>query len=31
MAEARRRAYETFGVVLEHEVQLLGNLELAPL
>jgi UDP-N-acetylenolpyruvoylglucosamine reductase len=29
MAEARRRARERFGVVLEHEVQLLGPLELA--
>jgi UDP-N-acetylenolpyruvoylglucosamine reductase len=31
MAEARRRAREQFGVVLEHEVQLLGDLELPPL
>jgi len=31
MAEARRRAYERFGVELEHEVQLLGDLELPPL
>jgi UDP-N-acetylmuramate dehydrogenase len=31
MAEARRRAWETFGVELEHEVQLLGALELPPL
>ena len=31
MAEARRRAYERFGVVLEHEVELLGPLELPPL
>jgi UDP-N-acetylmuramate dehydrogenase len=30
MAEARRRAQEQFGVVLEHEVQLLGDLELPP-
>jgi UDP-N-acetylmuramate dehydrogenase len=30
MAEARRRALEQFGVVLEHEVQLLGGLELPP-
>jgi UDP-N-acetylenolpyruvoylglucosamine reductase len=30
MAEARRRALEQFGVVLEHEVQLLGALELPP-
>ena len=30
MAEARRRAYEQFGVVLEHEVQFLGELELPP-
>jgi UDP-N-acetylenolpyruvoylglucosamine reductase len=30
MAEARRRAREQFGVVLEHEVQLVGNLELPP-
>jgi len=28
MAEARRRALEQFGVLLEHEVQLLGSLEL---
>jgi UDP-N-acetylmuramate dehydrogenase len=28
MAEARRRAHERFGVVLEHEVQLLGPVEL---
>lgn len=28
MAEARRRALEQFGVVLEHEVQMLGALEL---
>jgi UDP-N-acetylenolpyruvoylglucosamine reductase len=27
MAEARRRAYEQFGVRLEHEVELLGDLE----
>jgi UDP-N-acetylenolpyruvoylglucosamine reductase len=31
MAEARRRAREQFGVVLQHEVQLLGPLELPPL
>ena len=31
MAEARRRARERFGVVLEHEVVLLGGLELPPL
>jgi UDP-N-acetylmuramate dehydrogenase len=31
MAEARRRAYERFAVVLEHEVQFLGPLELPPL
>jgi UDP-N-acetylmuramate dehydrogenase len=30
MAEARRRARERFGVVLEHEVQFLGPLELPP-
>ncbi len=28
MVEARRRAYERFGVVLEHEVEFLGELEL---
>ena len=28
MAEARRRAREQFGVVLEHEVQFVGNLDL---
>jgi UDP-N-acetylenolpyruvoylglucosamine reductase len=28
MAEARKRAFETFGVELEHEVQFLGPLEL---
>ncbi|MFL5973438.1 MAG: hypothetical protein ACJ750_13720 [Gaiellaceae bacterium] len=28
MAEARRRALEEFGVALEHEVQLLGPIEL---
>ena len=28
MAEARRRAREQYGVVLEHEVELLGELEL---
>jgi UDP-N-acetylmuramate dehydrogenase len=31
MAEARRRAHEQFGVVLEHEVEFLGPLELPPL
>jgi UDP-N-acetylmuramate dehydrogenase len=31
MAEARRRAREQFGVVLEHEVQLVGPIELPPL
>jgi len=31
MAEARRRANEQFGVVLEHEVVFLGDLELPPL
>jgi UDP-N-acetylmuramate dehydrogenase len=31
MAEARRRAHERFGVELEHEVRLLGPLELPPL
>jgi UDP-N-acetylmuramate dehydrogenase len=30
MAEARRRALEQFGVELEHEVRLLGGLELPP-
>lgn len=30
MAEARRRSHEQFGVVLEHEVQFLGPLELPP-
>jgi len=30
MAEARRRALEQFGVVLEREVELLGGLELPP-
>jgi UDP-N-acetylenolpyruvoylglucosamine reductase len=30
MAEARRRALEQFGIELEHEVVLLGNLELPP-
>jgi UDP-N-acetylmuramate dehydrogenase len=30
MAEARRRALDRFGVVLEHEVELLGGLELPP-
>jgi UDP-N-acetylmuramate dehydrogenase len=31
MAEARRRARERFGIVLEHEVRFLGPLELPPL
>jgi UDP-N-acetylenolpyruvoylglucosamine reductase len=31
MTEARRRAHEQFGVVLEHEVRLVGPLELPPL
>jgi UDP-N-acetylmuramate dehydrogenase len=31
MAEARRRAHEEFGVVLEHEVEFLGDLGLADL
>jgi UDP-N-acetylenolpyruvoylglucosamine reductase len=31
MAEARRRVHEEFGVGLEHEVELLGGLELPPL
>ena len=31
MAEARRRAYEEFGVVLEHEVEFLGDLSLPDL
>ncbi len=31
MAEARRRAHEQYGVVLEHEVQFLGPLELPQL
>jgi UDP-N-acetylmuramate dehydrogenase len=31
MAEARRRAHEQFGVVLEHEVELLGEIELPAL
>jgi UDP-N-acetylmuramate dehydrogenase len=30
MVEARRRVHERFGVVLEHEVQFLGPLELPP-
>ncbi len=30
MAEARRRALDRFGVVLEREVELLGDLELPP-
>jgi UDP-N-acetylmuramate dehydrogenase len=31
MAEARRRAFDQFGVELRHEVELLGDLELPPL
>jgi UDP-N-acetylenolpyruvoylglucosamine reductase len=31
MVEARRRAYEQYGVELEHEVQFVGPLELPPL
>jgi UDP-N-acetylmuramate dehydrogenase len=31
MAEARRRAHEEFGVVLEHEVEFLGDLSLPDL
>jgi UDP-N-acetylmuramate dehydrogenase len=31
MAEARRRAWEQFGVELEHEVEFIGALELSPL
>src|ERR671937_1230640 len=31
MAEARRRAYELYGVELRHEVELLGDLTLPPL
>jgi UDP-N-acetylenolpyruvoylglucosamine reductase len=31
MSEARRRAHETYGIELEHEVQFLGRLELPPL
>jgi UDP-N-acetylenolpyruvoylglucosamine reductase len=31
MAEARRRALEQYGIVLEHEVQLLGGLEVPPI
>jgi UDP-N-acetylmuramate dehydrogenase len=31
MAEARRRAFDRFGVELQHEVQFLGPLELPPL
>jgi hypothetical protein len=30
MAEARRRAYEQYGVELRHEVEFLGALELPP-
>jgi UDP-N-acetylmuramate dehydrogenase len=31
MVEARRRAWEQYGVELEHEVEFLGPLELPPL
>jgi UDP-N-acetylenolpyruvoylglucosamine reductase len=31
MAEARRRAWEQFGVELQHEVQFLGLVELPPI
>ena len=31
MAEARRRAYEQFGVELEHEVEFLGEIDLPEL
>jgi UDP-N-acetylmuramate dehydrogenase len=31
MAEARRRAFDRFGIELQHEVQFLGRLELPPL
>ena len=31
MAEARRRAHEQFGVVLEHEVEFLGEIGLPDL
>jgi UDP-N-acetylmuramate dehydrogenase len=31
MTEARRRAWEEYGVELEHEVEFLGPLELLPL
>jgi UDP-N-acetylenolpyruvoylglucosamine reductase len=31
MTEARRRAFVEYGVRLEHEVQLLGPIELPPL
>jgi hypothetical protein len=31
MVEARRRAWVEYGVELEHEVELLGPLELPPL
>jgi UDP-N-acetylenolpyruvoylglucosamine reductase len=31
MTEARRRAWEQFGVELQHEVQLLGSVELPPI
>jgi len=31
MAEARRRAHEQYGVILEHEVQFLGPLSLPAL
>ena len=30
MAEARRRAWEQYGIELEHEVVFLGELELPP-
>ena len=31
IVEARRRAYDRFGVTLEPEVQLLGQIEIPPL
>jgi UDP-N-acetylenolpyruvoylglucosamine reductase len=31
MTEARRRAWEQFGVELEHEVEFLGAIELPPI
>jgi UDP-N-acetylmuramate dehydrogenase len=31
MAEARRRAWERFGVELQHEVEFLGRIELPPI